>query len=62
MRSRSCLCVCVSPHIVAKQRPGKFSLIVARQWLGKDPLIFATQRLGRKVTEVTDTHEKYKNC
>jgi hypothetical protein len=49
MRSRCCLCVCVSvyPLIVARQRLGKNSLILARQWLGKNPLIVARQRLGK---------------
>jgi hypothetical protein len=44
MRSRFCLCVCVSP------------LIVARQRLGKNPTIVDRQRLGRNVTAVTNTH------
>jgi hypothetical protein len=56
MRSRCCLCVCVSPRIVAKQRLGKSLLIVARQQLRKNSLIVAGQRLGRNVTAVTNTH------
>jgi hypothetical protein len=56
MRSRCCLCVCVSTRIVARQRLGKNSLIVAGQLLGKNPLIVATQRLDRNVTAVTNTH------
>jgi hypothetical protein len=52
MRSRCCLsvcvCVCVYPPIVARQR------------LGKNPLIVARQRLGRIVTAVTNTHATIK--
>jgi hypothetical protein len=43
MRSRCCLCMCISP-------------IVTRQRLGKHPLIDARQRLDRNVTAVTNTH------
>jgi hypothetical protein len=46
MRSRCCLCVCVSPTIVA------------RHWLDKNPPIVAGQRLGRNVTAVTNTHAR----
>jgi hypothetical protein len=50
MRSRCCLCVCVSVYtpIVARQRLGKNSLIVARQRLGKNSLIIVKQRSGKK--------------
>jgi hypothetical protein len=56
MRSRCCLCVCVYPPIVARQRLGESSLIVARHRLGKNPPIVARQRLSRNVTAVTNTH------
>jgi hypothetical protein len=59
MRSRCCLCACVSlciPPIVARQRLGKSTLIVARQRLGKNHPIVARQRLSRNVTAVTNTH------
>jgi hypothetical protein len=60
MRSRCCLCECMSvyPPIVARQRVGKNSPVVARQRLGsvKIPLSFARQRLDRNVTAVTNTH------
>jgi hypothetical protein len=46
MRSRCCLCVCpcVTPPIVVRQR------------LGKSPLIVARQRFGRNVNAVTNTN------
>jgi hypothetical protein len=56
MRSRCCVCLCISP-IVARQRLGKNPLIVARERLGKNPLIVASQRPDRNVTAVTNTHE-----
>jgi hypothetical protein len=62
-----CVCICVFPLIVARQRLDKNPLIVARQRLDKNPLIVARQRLGknppivkqrvgRNVTAVTNTH------
>jgi hypothetical protein len=58
MRSRCCLCVCVSvyPPIVARQQLGKNPLIVAMQRLGKNSPIVARQLLGRNFTAVTYTH------
>jgi hypothetical protein len=58
MRSRCCLCVCVSvyPPIVVRQRLGKNLLIVSRQRLDKTPSIVTRQRLVRNVTAVTNTH------
>jgi hypothetical protein len=49
MRSRCCLCACVSvyPPIVARQRLGKNPLLVARQRLGKNPVVVARQRLDK---------------
>jgi hypothetical protein len=44
MRSRCCVCVCVSPPIVASNGSVK------------SPLIIARQRLGRNVTTVTNIH------
>jgi hypothetical protein len=55
MRSRCCLCVCVSP-IVARQRLSKNPPIVVRQRLGKNRPIVTRQRLGRNVTAVRNTH------
>jgi hypothetical protein len=46
MRSRCCLCVCVSVY----------PLIVAREQLGKNPHIVARQKLSTNVTMVTNTH------
>jgi hypothetical protein len=76
MRSRCCMCVCVSvyPPIVARQRLGKSPLIVARQRLGKNapivarqqrgktPVIFARQRLGRNLTAVMHTRATIEEC
>jgi hypothetical protein len=56
MRTRCCVCVCASPHIVARQRLGESPLTVTRQRLGKNSLIVVRQRLGRNVTAVTNTH------
>jgi hypothetical protein len=70
MRSLYCVCVCVgvsppiiarqrlgkNPLIVARQRLGKNSPIAARQRLGKNPPITAKQRLCRNVIAVTNTH------
>jgi hypothetical protein len=58
MRSRCCLCVCVSvyPPYSSRQRLGKNPLIVAMKRLGKDPHIFARQRLGRNVTAAANIH------
>jgi hypothetical protein len=56
IRSRCCLCVCVIPSTVARQRLGKNPLTVPRQRLVKNPPIVARQRLGRNVTAVTNTH------
>jgi hypothetical protein len=46
MRSRCCLCVCVSVY----------PPIVPRQRLGKNPPIVARQRLSKNITAVTNTH------
>jgi hypothetical protein len=56
MRSRCCLCMCVSvyPPIVARQRVCKNPLIVARQRLGKNLLSLLVN--GRNDTAVTNTH------
>jgi hypothetical protein len=51
-----CVCVCVTPPIVARQRLVKNPPIVAKQRLGKNPPIVARQRLCRNVTAVTNTH------
>jgi hypothetical protein len=42
----SAVCVCLSPHIVARQWLGKNPPIVARQWLDKNPPTVAKQWLG----------------
>jgi hypothetical protein len=55
MRSRCCVCVCVSPLSLLGNGSVKISAIVARQRLGKNSGIAARQRLGRKVTAVTNT-------
>jgi hypothetical protein len=56
MRSRCCLCVCLYPPIVARQRLGKNPLTVSGQRVGKNFLIVAMQRLGKNVTAVTNIH------
>jgi hypothetical protein len=60
MRSRCCVCVCLSvhSHIVARQRLSKNPLIVARQRIGINSLIVDNQRLDRNVKTVTNTHAK----
>jgi hypothetical protein len=57
MRLRCCLCVCMYPPIVARQRLGKIPLIVARQQVGKNPPISSRQQLSRNVTAVTNTQQ-----
>jgi hypothetical protein len=71
MRSRCCLCVCMSARACVCVSPlpllelGKSPLIVARQRLDKNPLgngsvkippVVARQQVGRNFTAVTNTH------
>jgi hypothetical protein len=64
MRSRCCLCVCVSPIVARQLKLRGFGPLAnyadrataARQRLGKNSPVVARQRLGRNVSAVTNTH------